>query len=83
MKKEYQATNYESDLTDKQWEAIKEFFPSGNKSKYHKRSLVEAVLYIVKTGCQWRMLPHDYPPRHMILYGVFIAEQERTAYGTK
>lgn len=61
MKKEYQATNYESDLTDKQWEAIKEFFPSGNKSKYHKRSLVEAVLYIVKTGCQWRMLPHDYP----------------------
>ena len=31
MKKEYQATNYESDLTDKQWEAIKEFFPSGNK----------------------------------------------------
>ena len=52
MKKEYQATNYESDLTDEQWEAIKEFFPSGNKSKYHKRSLVEAVLYIVKTGCQ-------------------------------
>ena len=81
MKKEYQAINYESDLTDKQWEAIKEFFPSGNKSKYHKRSLVEAVLYIVKTGCQWRMLPHDYP--HMIRYGVFIAEQERTAYGTK
>ena len=33
MKKEYEATNYESDLTDEQWEAIKEFFPSGNKSK--------------------------------------------------
>ena len=32
MKKEYQATNYESDLTDKQWEAIKEFFPSGIKA---------------------------------------------------
>ena len=40
MKKEYQATNYESDLTDKQWEAIKEFFPSGNKSKYISRSSV-------------------------------------------
>ena len=66
MKKEYQATNYESDLTDKQWEAIKEFFPSGNKSKYHKRSLVEEVLYIVKTGCQWRMLPHDYPPHDTV-----------------
>ena len=66
MKKEYEATNYESDLTDKQWEAIKEFFPSGNKSKYHKRSLVEAVLYIVKTGCQWRILPHDYPPHDTV-----------------
>lgn len=76
MKKEYQATNYESDLTDKQWEAIKEFFPSGNKSKYHKRSLVEAVLYIVKTGCHMTI-------RRTIRYGVFIAEQERTAYGTK
>ena len=62
MKKEYKGTNYESDLTDKQWEEIEGFFPSGNKSKYHKRSMVEAVLYIVKTGCQWRMLPHDYPP---------------------
>ena len=63
MKKEYQATNYKSDLTDKQWEAIKEFFPFGNKSKYHKRSFVEAVLYIVKTGCQWndsRRLSKDY-----------------------
>ena len=66
MKKEYQATNYESDLTDEQWEAIKEFFPSGNKNKYHKRSLVEAVLYIVKTGYQWRMLPHDYPPHDTV-----------------
>ena len=40
MKKEYQATNYESDLTDEQWEAIKEFFPSGNKSKYIRRSSI-------------------------------------------
>ena len=56
----------QGNLTDKQWEAIKEYFPSGNKSKYHKRSLVEAVLYIVKKGCQWRMLPHDYPPHDTV-----------------
>lgn len=66
MEKEYKATNYASDLTDRQWEEIKEFFPSGNKSKYNKRSLVEAVLYILKTGCQWRMLPHDYPPHNTV-----------------
>ena len=59
MKAEYKTTNYPSDLSDREWEKIKEFFPAGNKSKYDKRNLVEAVIYVVKTGCQWRMLPHD------------------------
>jgi putative transposase len=52
---------YTSDLTDSQWEIIKDEFPVGNKSKYDKRELVNAVLYLVKTGCQWRNLPTDFP----------------------
>ena len=52
---------YTSDLTDAQWEIIKDYFPVGNKSKYEKRELVNAVLYLVKTGCQWRNLPKDFP----------------------
>ena len=32
------------------------------KYKWEKRELVDAVLYLVKTGCQWRNLPHDFPP---------------------
>ena len=59
---EYIPTSYPSDLTDKEWSIIESFFPYGNKSGHHKRSLVNAVFYIEKTGCQWRMLPHDYPP---------------------
>ena len=58
---EYKPTGYPSDLTDAQWEKIKEFFPQGNRSEIHKRSLVEAVLYLVDNGCKWRALPHDYP----------------------
>ena len=58
---EYKRTGYPSDLTDAQWEEIADYFPMGNKGEVHKRSLVEAVLYLVKTGCQWRSLPHDYP----------------------
>jgi putative transposase len=62
MKKlEYKPTGYPSDLTDAQWEKIETFFPNGNKSGIHKRSLVEAVLYLVDNGCKWRALPHDYP----------------------
>ena len=62
MKNEYKRTGYPSDLADEQWEKTAEFFPSGNKSKYHKRNLAEAVMYAVKTGCQRRALPHGYPP---------------------
>ena len=63
MKKiEFIPTNYPSDTTDKEWALIEQFFPVGNKSEWHKRSLVNAVFYIEKTGCQWRQLPHDYPP---------------------
>jgi len=58
---EYKPTGYPSDLTETQWEKISGFFPSGNKSEVHKRSLVEAVLYLVDNGCKWRALPHDYP----------------------
>ncbi|MCM1474458.1 MAG: transposase [Muribaculaceae bacterium] len=52
---------YTSDLADAQCEIIKDYFPAGNKSKYEKREMVNAVLYLVKTGCQWRNLPKDFP----------------------
>lgn len=57
--------SYPSDLKDKEWDIIKHHFSSGNygnRSKYDKRSLVNAVFYVIKTGCQWRMLPKDFPP---------------------
>jgi len=56
---------YSTDLTDKQWRMIEPFFTS-NKGQHliehSKRDLVNAVLYLVKTGCQWRLLPNDLPP---------------------
>ena len=67
MKKiEYTSTNYPSDLTDKEWSIIESFFPVGNKSVWHKRSLVNAVLYLVDNGCKWRAMPHDYPPHDTV-----------------
>ena len=52
---------YDTDLTDEQWEIIEPLFV-GMRKKWEKRELVNAVLYLVKTGCQWRNLPHDFPP---------------------
>ena len=56
---------YSTDLTDKQWKLIESIFKSNkgaNFAKHSKRELVNAVLYLVKTGCQWRLLPNDFPP---------------------
>jgi len=52
-------------LTDKQWEIIEPIFISAkgqNLAKHSKRELVNAVLYLVKTGCHWHLLPNDFPP---------------------
>ena len=59
---EFKPTNYPSDLTDAQWEVISEHFPPGPNSEHHKRSMINAVLYLVDNGCKWRALPHDFPP---------------------
>jgi putative transposase len=56
---------YPTDLTDKQWGLIEEFFvikKGKNLQQHNKRDLVNAVLYRIKTGCQWRLLPKDFPP---------------------
>ena len=53
---------YASDLSDSQWAMIEPLFPpAGNRSKWEKRELVDAVLYFVDNGCKWRNLPHDFP----------------------
>lgn len=59
---EFKATNYPSDLTDTQWSQIEQYFPQGPNSIYHKRSLINGVLYFAETRCKWQALPHDFPP---------------------
>ena len=66
---------YDTDLTDNQWEIIEPVFLAnvgnyGNRAKWDRRELLNAVLYLVKTGCQWRMLPKDFPP-YKTVYSFF------------
>jgi transposase len=51
---------YSTDLTDSQWEVIQLYLPVQRKRKYSLRAVVNATLYLLKTGCQWRMLPVDF-----------------------
>jgi transposase len=57
---------YPSDLTDAQWELIEPLLPpaktGGRAEKHPRRLIVDAILYVVRTGCSWRQLPTDFPP---------------------
>lgn len=59
---------YPSDLTDRQWELIEPLLPeppagpAGRPPGHSKREIVNAILYLTRTGCAWRMLPKDFPP---------------------
>jgi len=50
---------YSSDLTSSQWELIKEDFNWQRKRKYDLKLILNAIFYVLKTGCQWRMIPHQ------------------------
>jgi hypothetical protein len=61
-----QERTYTSDLTDAQWELVEPMLPlikePGRVPKHPRRDTVDAILYVVRTGCSWRQLPADFPP---------------------
>jgi putative transposase len=60
--------SYPTDLTDSQWQFIKEFLNWERKRKHDLRPIVNAILYVVKTGCQWRQLPHGFARWQTVYY---------------
>jgi len=58
---------YPSDLTDEEWALVEPMIPpakrGGGKRTADMREVVNAVMYVLSTGCQWRALPKDLPPR--------------------
>jgi putative transposase len=59
---------YPTDLTDNQWQSIEKFFDCERKRKYPLREIWNAILYVVKTGCQWRMLPGNFASWQSVYY---------------
>ena len=58
--------NYPTDLNDREWQLLEPWLPppkpGGRPVKYPRREVVNAIRYVLRTGCSWRMLPHDLPP---------------------
>ena len=55
-------------LTDSQWEVVQKIIPDTRRRKHSLRLIINALLYVVKTGCQWRMLPPCFPPWQLVYY---------------
>lgn len=67
------AKQYPSDLTDEQWQLIERLLPRPSRRgrpPVDRRQVLNAILYVVRSGCQWRMLPRDFP-NWSTVYGVF------------
>ena len=59
---------FSSDLTDTQWQAIAPLFDTQRRRKHELRLVLDALFYLTKTGCQWRMLPDPFPPWQSVYY---------------
>ncbi|GGX24080.1 DDE transposase [Streptomyces noursei] len=68
---------YPSDLSDEAWGLVRPVITawkakhpsvSGHEGQYEMREIVNAILYQARTGCQWRYLPHDLPPKSAVYY---------------
>jgi transposase len=61
---------YPSDLTNQEWELIEPLIPpakrGGNRRTVVVRDVVDGLMYILSTGCQWSALPKDLPPRSTV-----------------
>ena len=58
---------YPSDVTDSEWALVKPLIPpvkrGGGKRRVEMRAVVNGLMYVLSTGCQWRAIPKDLPPR--------------------
>ncbi len=72
---------YPSDLTDEQWVLVEPLLPpagtGGRPEKHSRRAVVDAVLYVVRTGCSWRQLPADFPPWQTVYWYFVRWEKQR------
>ena len=68
-------TSYPTNVSNSQWQIISKYLDVERSRKYELREIVNAILYLVKTGCQWRMLPGDFPQWTIVYYYFSVWKQ--------
>ena len=76
---------YPSDLTDSEWAQIEPILyedvyrKAGSKGKYPRKEMFNAILYVLRTGCQWTDIPHDFPPWKTV-YSQFLRWRDKNIF---
>ena len=67
---------YPSDVSDAEWGVLGSLIPApktgGRPAKHSRREIVNAIRYVLRNGCGWRAMPHDFPP-YTTVYDYFRA----------
>jgi transposase len=78
---------YPSDLSDSEWAVVEPLLPAptahprgGRPEKHARRDVVDAILYVVRTGCAWRQLPVDFPPWETVYWYFTRWEQQKLTF---
>lgn len=70
---------YPSDLTEEQWDLVRDLIPAPAPDAPHlihsRREILNAILYVLRSGCPWRLLPHDFP-KWQTVYDYFCQWQQ-------
>ncbi len=62
-------SSYPTNLTDKQWQVIENIVETKERKRKHSlREMINALMYLTKTGCQWRMLPKEFGPWQTVYF---------------
>ena len=79
---ERKSKRYPSDLTDEEWALIRPLIPpakrGGRRRTVDVREVLNGLLYVLETGCQWRSLPTDLPPRSTVHHYFVLWEWDGT-----
>lgn len=73
---------YDSDLTDNQWKIIEPLIPApkpgGRKRTINIREVINAMFYLLRSGCVWRLLPNDFPKWQIVYYYFSLWKKDGT-----
>jgi transposase len=73
---------YPTDLLDHEWALIEPYVPKakrgGRPEQYPKREILNGICYVLRSGCAWRLLPHDLPPWQIVYHYFWLWRKDDT-----